>query len=219
MILFGAFIPQAWTFLLNVLAREDKVKDIFEYWPPPGGSNEFHAPAGVGSRAVGAGIASESGTGGTSGVGRSQSMLQTLFDCVIIAKPAIWPVYVAVASPSPASPARTVTTTRMTNSPARTAYTIPRSATPPPNPVLQVPASPLVPEYAELGNLKIAKEDVHFPDLRNALADCGIRFTKPPVHFKSLIEGCKIRQFRFLEPDNVHQELLVRSIRCYEHSV
>jgi hypothetical protein len=167
--LFGAFIPQAWTFLLHVLARDDKVVDIFEYWPPPGGSAEFNAPVGIGfgprTRSDTTGAAS--GTGTSSLTGRSQGMLETVFDLVVIAKAAVWPVY--------------------------------------------FPTFPQLPEFAELGNLKVALEVVHLLDLRSSLVECGIRFTKPPSHFKSLIENNKFRKFEILEPENVRKELLVRN--------
>ena len=56
----------------------------------------------------------------------------------------------------------------------------------------------------------MAREDVHFLDLRNTLAECGIRFTKPPPHFRNLIEGCTHQIFQFLDPVHVHEDLLVR---------
>ncbi|KAF9445202.1 hypothetical protein P691DRAFT_676124 [Macrolepiota fuliginosa MF-IS2] len=196
--LFTAFIPQAWTFLLHTLAREDKVKDIFEYWPPPGGPTDYIAPADGGSATRGA---------GAGGSGRSQGMLQTVFDCIVIAKPAVWPIYVAVPPPTPLSPSRL---TSITPTPA---YPQPIIST---SPQASSPAPP--PEFMELGNIRIAREDTHFPDLRNALADCGVRFTKPPMHFKNLIEGCKKRRFEFLEAQNVHKELL-KNVDAVERAI
>jgi sacsin len=86
-----------------------------------------------------------------------------------------------------------------------------RSTTPPLLPPNLLSTPPPSPQFAELGNLKVALGDVHFLDLMNALAECGITFTKPPNHFKSLIENCKLRRFQFLEPENVRKELLVRN--------
>ena len=45
LLLFSAFIPQAWTVLLDVLAHQDLVGDIYEYWPPPGAMDDYIAPA------------------------------------------------------------------------------------------------------------------------------------------------------------------------------
>lgn len=175
------FIPQAWTFLLQVLAREDQVKDIFQYWPPPGDSNDYIHPT-----------TATSGITSTATIRKPQGTLQTVFNCVILVKLAVWPVYVPVALPSsPMSPRS------------------PSGSAPRPPPPAQTQALALPPEFAELGDLKIAR-DTHFAELRNALAECGIRFTNPPEYFKSFIEGSTTRKFEFLEPENVYQELLVR---------
>lgn len=207
-LLFTAFIPQAWTFLLNVLAHRDQVKDIFEYWPPPGAMNDYIAPAsntGIGSDYAGTNFGATVAGGPTTSSGgglRSHGMLQTVFDCIIVAGASVWPVYVAsyppVFIPFPRSPA-TVTSASKSGS---------QSVAPLPA-VLTVPDPPLsTTEFAGLGSLKVAREDSHFLDLRNTLAECGIKFTKPPLHFKTLIEGCKGKSFQFLEPGNVYEDLL-----------
>lgn len=185
------------------------MKDIFEYWPPPGGFDDSIAPAAGTATRGGSTFGTGVGSSGTSISGRPNGMLQTVFDCVVVAKPAIWPVYVAITPSVPVSPPRTTATTTYPN--------LGGVALPPPAqvmmPAVQTQLPP--PEFAELGNLKIARDDVHFPDLRNALADCGIRFTKPPIHFRSLIEECKRRKFEFLEAQNVYEELLVSFFFCF----
>jgi len=77
--------------------------------------------------------------------------------------------------------------------------------------VLKCPltAAPAPLEFVELGSIKMAREDVYL-DLRNTLAECGVRFTKPPLHFKNLIEECTHQTFQFLDPVHVHEDLLVR---------
>ncbi len=200
-ILFTAFIPQAWTYLLLILARDDRVKDIFQYWPPPGDSNDYVHPMGSGSTFGSGGAANAATT-----TRKPPGTLQTVFDCVIIAKPAVWPVYAPVALPSsPLSPRSAHAS--LSQSPGRPHSSIPSSPKTTTQAQAQSPAPP--PDFAELGTLKIARDN-HLLDLRNALAECGIRFTNPPDHFKGLIEGSKERKFEFLEPENVYEELLVR---------
>ncbi|KXN83780.1 Sacsin [Leucoagaricus sp. SymC.cos] len=183
-ILFAAFIPQAWTFLLNVLAHDDHVKEIFEYWPPPGAMKDYIAPVGGGY------VAGTGGGGLTGGAGRSQGMLQMIFDCVVVAKASVWPVYAPCHPPA------------LSVAPPWTESTD-----------VTVSEPPTLPEFAELGSLKVAREDSHFSDLSNTLAECGVKFTKPPTCFKALIEGCSARKFELLEPANVYKDLLSNSSR------
>jgi len=97
-LLFSAFIPKAWTVLLDVLAHQDLVRDIYEYWPPPGAMNNYIAPASesgtdlniIAPNAPSVGVSKLSGV-----TTRPKGMLQTVFDLVVESKAQIWPIYVA----------------------------------------------------------------------------------------------------------------------------
>jgi sacsin len=209
--LFAAFIPQAWTFLLNILARMDEVKDIFEYWPPPGAMNDFIAPASTNFTGHGGltfGTNGSSSIKSTNGPTRSQGMLQIVFDCVVVAQAVVWPVYTPFYPPLPMPPPRLPTKPSGKSLSTGSGPLTPQPPAPATPPTTISPPTPTT--FAELGNLKVAREDAHFLDLRNTLAEFGIKFTKPPTHFNALIQGCTARKCEFLEQKNVYEDLLVR---------
>ena len=111
-LLFSAFIPQAWTVLLDVLAHQDLVRDIYEYWPPPGAMNDYIAPASESGtdlkHIIGPNTPSVGGSKLSGVTTRSRGMLQTVFDRVVVSQAQVWPIYVAlgqsVSSALPAKP-------------------------------------------------------------------------------------------------------------------
>lgn len=93
-LLFSAFIPQAWTVLLDVLAHQDLVRDIYEYWPPPGAMDDYIAPASENLKHTIIGP-SDGGSKSSGVTTRSRGMLQTVFDLVVGSQAQVWPIYVA----------------------------------------------------------------------------------------------------------------------------
>jgi len=112
LLLFSAFIPQAWTVLLDVLAHQDLVGDIYEYWPPPGAMDDYIATASESGadlkHIIGPNTPSIGGSKSSGVTTRSRGMLQTVFDRVVMSRAQVWPIYVAldqsISSALPAKP-------------------------------------------------------------------------------------------------------------------